>query len=47
MLLHGGSCVDKEGVYAVEVLRLVVDRFTALPVVCILKKNKETQLVSS
>ena len=31
--LHGGSCRDKEGVCAVEVLRLSVDRFTSFPVV--------------
>ena len=28
--LHGCSCRDKEGVCAVEVLRLGVDRFTSL-----------------
>ena len=34
VVIHGGSCLDEEErVYAVEVLRLGVDRFTPLPVV--------------
>ena len=33
-MIHGGSCLDEEErVYAVEVLRLGVDRFTPIPVV--------------
>ena len=33
-MIHGGSCLDEEErVYAVEILRLGVDRFMSLPVV--------------
>ena len=33
-MLHGGSCLDeKERIYAVEDLRLGVDRFMSSPVV--------------
>ena len=44
--LHGGSCLVKKGVCAVEIstLRLDVDRFASFPVVYILKN--ETYLVS-
>ena len=33
-MIHGGSCLDEEErVYAVEILRLGVDRFTSSPLI--------------
>ena len=47
-MIHGGSSLDEEErVYAVEILRLGVDRFKSLPVVELDSKNEKTKLVTT
>ena len=48
MALKAGSSLDEEErVYAVEILRLGVDRFKSLPVVELDSKNEKTKLVTT